>query len=659
MSNLRLSQRELPKFDYKPYKNQILKIFEAIDLEPNLDWPKLRKILSKNPKDGNSYFSKDQLVQAYYILKKENLSNFPEDPNFVEKIQLKPVRTQSGVTPVTVLTKPFPCPGQCIFCPNDIRMPKSYLSDEPGAQRAERNNFDPYLQTYRRIKALYSIGHNVDKIEIIILGGTWSFYPESYQIWFIKRIFEALNNFSEGIDQTVEIEKKIQEPIIPEFFDKNFLTKDKSKSKNYEVKDDFKLKAEEITELSKTSYNEAVTKIIKSTGNKLMKSIESSTWKELELEQKKNEIAKCKCVGLVIETRPDKISPKEVIRIRKLGCTKAQIGIQSLQNKVLNLNKRGHDVKATRYAIKLLRQAGFKIHAHWMANLYGSTTEADIEEYKLLFSDPDFKPDELKIYPCSLIETAELMDYYQKGLWKPYTQEELLLVVSTTISQTPEYCRLTRIIRDIPGTDIVVGNKVTNFRELAEKNLDKKGFFRSDIRSREIKNQKVSFEDLELKFNSYKVSNGTEIFIQFVTKKNLQLINPNQIVGFLRLNLPEVYLTEIFDKELDYTNFFLNLKAFNNQFISFRHPFLLELSNSGVIREVHVYGKSLQLGNKEKGRAQHLGLGTHLLKIAEQILIQLGYPKIAVISAIGTRNYYRKFGYELENLYQIKQLQKI
>ena len=236
---------------------------------------------------------------------------------------------------------------------------------------------------------------------------------------------------------------------------------------------EFVLNAEEITKLSKSSYNTAVTKIIKSTGNKLIKAIESASWEELEKEQVRNENTKCRCVGLVIETRPDKIDPQEVIRIRRLGCTKTQIGFQSLQDDVLDLNKRGHKVSQTRYAVKLLRQAGFKIHAHWMPNLYGSTPEKDIQDYQKMFVEIDFKPDELKIYPCSLIETADLMEYYNKGLWKPYSYEELLKVLLETIKSTPEYCRLTRIIRDIPGTDIVIGNKITNFRQVVELEMDK------------------------------------------------------------------------------------------------------------------------------------------------------------------------------------------
>lgn len=659
---------KIKDFDYKPYYKQVLEILKLVDKETDLTWSKFRKILAKYPKDGNKYFSKEELVSSFYQIKKESPELVSQDPNFIEKIRMKPVRSQSGVTVVTVLTKPFPCPGQCIFCPNDIRMPKSYLSNEPGAQRAEMNNFDPYLQTYRRLKALNSIGHNLDKIEVIILGGTWSFYPESYQIWFIKRVFEALNDFGEGIDQTIEVELKNKKPIIPKHFDPNFLSKDELNQEQFinKAQQDFILNAEEITKLSKSSYNTAITKIIKSTGNSLIKSIESSTWEELEKEQVKNEKAKCRCVGLVIETRPDKIDPKEVIRIRRLGCTKTQIGFQSLQDKVLELNKRGHKVAQTRYAVKLLRQAGFKIHAHWMPNLYGSTPDKDVQDYQKMFQEVDFKPDELKIYPCSLIETADLMDYYKKGLWKPYNYEELLKVLLETIKSTPEYCRLTRIIRDIPGTDIVVGNKITNFRQVVEKEMDKQGLARKDIRSREIKNQEITLEDLQLSVLPYQSQIGTELFLQFETTPEFNQKNKlafSKIAGFLRLSLPNL-TAKNFDQKIleeDLENLSKNLKnLFANKNKTFRHPFLEELDNSAIIREVHIYGKVVQIGSSQEGRAQHLGLGKKLINKAVQIAKFLEYPKLAVISAIGTREYYQKHGFERNGgLYQIKNLQSL
>jgi elongator complex protein 3 len=652
--------------EIQPYKDSLLKIIQEVDAQKQLTWPKFRSILNKYPRDGKYVFSKEYLVAAYRYFKDNNEPSLPASGDMLYKLQMKPMRTQSGVTPVTVLTKPFPCPGQCIFCPSDIRMPKSYLSDEPGAQRAERNYFDPYLQTYRRIKALHSIGHNVEKIELIILGGTWSYYPESYQVWFIKEMFRALNEFSKGLDDTSRLEAEIQKlpPLIPKEFDKNFLsrvkeelgrqedytdyTKSKEKSKipdhtpnkPFQVSTNSQLEgvssqnnwlenAEAITRLSSSPYNVAVTKIIKQTRGQMTEDYEAASWQDLETQHQINESAHCKCVGLVVETRPDHISPEEVIRIRRLGCTKVQIGFQSLSDEVLQLNRRGHSVAETAKAVELLRFGGFKIHAHWMANLYGSSVDKDIADYQKMFQDKAFRPDELKIYPCSLIETADLVTYHQKGLWEPYTQDELLKVVTTTISQTPEYCRLTRIIRDIPGTDIMTGNKVTNFRQLAELEMDKQGLKKSDIRSREIKHSQVDKDQLSLDIQKYESGIGLEYFLQFITEDR-------QIASFLRLALPGAKEGEKVSGQ--------------------KHPFISELDGAAIIREVHVYGKALGIGQTQEGRAQHFGLGKSMIKQAEEIAKSFDYNKIAVISAIGTRGYYAKQGYKLEKLYQLKEL---
>ncbi len=614
-------------FDYTSYSEQLQEIFHAMFKLDKVDWDSYRKILHKHPKTKGQLFTKNQLILGLRGLLADNVLA-PEYEVLNQYLQMKPIRTQSGIASVTVLTKPFPCPGRCIFCPNDVRMPKSYLRDEPGAQRAERNNFDPYLQTYRRLQAYQSIGHPTDKIELIILGGTWSFYPEGYQIWFIQRCFQALNDFGEGLDETnwyeeqsssLDYSKLKASRVLPEHL--NPASTSSESKLNLETLETGKGVLESVVsdlENHQLNYNRTIQALAKQSNMLLKNPLEVASWLDLELEQKRNELAECRCVGLVVETRPDNISEAEVIRIRRLGCTKTQIGLQSLTDEVLEKNHRGHDVQASRRAIKLLRQAGFKIHGHWMSNLYGSSPEADLEDYKKLFTDPDFCPDELKIYPCSLIDSAELMDYYADGRWQPYSFEELLLVVTGCIESTPEYCRLTRIIRDIPGTDIVTGNKITNFRQLAEEALDKKGVVRLDIRSREIKNQKVQREDLELKIITYQTSVGLEKFLQFVTKEN-------QIVGFLRLSLP----------------------------IPNEQHFISELQDAAIIREIHVYGQVVGLSNyKHEGKAQHLGLGKELISQAKSLASEAKFDKLVVISAIGTREYYRKQGFQDGELYQ-------
>lgn len=601
-------------FDYTPHLEQLLPLLKELETIEKLSQKEYFRLLKRHLRKDSGVFSKDQLIQAYRGLAGHHGLE-PFNPKLIKLIQMKPVRTGSGVTPLTVLTKPFPCPGQCIFCPNDVRMPKSYLSDEPGAQRAERNYFDPYLQTYNRLQAFHNIGHPVDKIELLILGGTWSFYPESYQIWFIKECFRALNEFSGELDDRQRIEQTYQ-VMEQALTDKHHYGMTNVPQDNKERSQEFAIDGLHLQK----KYNQVVSEMYVAPERKTgFDQYQSATWDELEAQQLINETAGSRSVGLVIETRPDNISPQEVMRIRRLGCTKTQIGVQSLSDLVLSKNNRGHDVAATRKAFKLLRQAGFKIHAHWMANLYGSSVEEDKADFLQLFSDPDFQPDELKIYPCSLIASAELMQYYQRGEWRPYTHDELLEVVSFAMANTPEYCRLTRVIRDIPSTDIVEGNKLTNFRQVAESENNKNSTEMRDIRAREIRNQKVNWDDLKLEIKSYQTSSSQEHF--------LQMMSEGKLVGFLRLSLPTT------------------------------EGFIDELAQAAIIREIHVYGPAQQIG-KTDGKAQHRGVGTTLIAKAKELAAAADFIQLAVISAIGTRDYYRKHGFADGQLYQILPLAK-
>jgi len=253
-----------------------------------------------------------------------------------------------------------------------------------------------------------------------------------------------------------------------------------------------------------------------------------------------------------------------------------------------------------------------------MPNLYGSNPELDKKDYEKMFSEIYFRPDELKIYPCSLIKTAELMKFYQEELWRPYTQEELGDVLSHNIVTTPRYCRLTRIIRDIPSTDIVVGNKLTNFRQIAEEKIKNSKLKVEEIRSREIKGKEFK-GDLETKITKYETTSTDEYFIEYINQDD-------EIFGFLRLSLPKL------------------------------PSFISELNSCAVIREIHVYGQSLEIGKKEGNKTQHQGLGKNLIKLAEEIARENEFNKLAVISAIGTRKYYEKNGFTLHELYQIKNL---
>jgi elongator complex protein 3 len=601
--------------DLERYRDVLIDILQDVVQQPDLSRRQLGQVLRSHLKGRDVFFGFDELIFAYRKL--AGTGGLPPfDSAVVERLRLKPVRTSSGVATVTVLTKPFPCPGECIFCPNDVRMPKSYLSDEPGAMRAEQNSFDPYLQTYSRLSALYQTGHPTDKIEMIILGGTWSFYPETYQIWFIKRVFDALHDFGKGLDRTAEVEAMLRvasqlhpdrnitdDPIDGVSFDRTY-----NQVVQSIYRDEMSRSREQATAIA---HGERTRTVID----------EFATWQELQAAHRENEEAVCRCVGLVVETRPDHISVDEVLRIRRLGCTKVQIGFQSLNDDVLRMNKRGHTVAATRHAVKLLRRAGFKIHAHWMPNLYGSSPEQDVADYELMFDDPDFRPDELKIYPCSLIASAELMQRYQDGSWRPHTDDELTGVLMACFERTPEYCRLTRVIRDIPGTDIVVGNKVTNLRQVVEDKLAKQGKRSADIRAREIRQRTVTLEELRLDEQWYTSSCSDEVFLQYITPDR-------SIAGFLRLSLPS------------------------------EPPLAEELADAAIIREVHVYGQALQLGESSPGRSQHLGLGKQLIERAVEIAAERGYCRLAVISSVGTRAYYRTRGFSDGVLYQVRDLRR-
>ena len=599
-------------FDPHQHRDPLLAILREVVTQPDLPRHRLDGLLRAYPKGRDGIYSRDELISAYRAFAGEALP--PYESAVVERLRRKPVRTSSGVTPVTVLTKPFPCPGECIFCPNDVRMPKSYLSDEPGAQRAEQNSFDPYLQTYTRLQSYHNTGHPTDKLEIIILGGTWSFYPETYQIWFIKRIFDAMHDFGRGDDRRTEVEAALltASQLHPE---RNTIS---ATIDGRTLPQRYNLVVQQVYHDEMTRSHQRAEAVARGDIPRTPVD-EYATWDELEAAHHENELAACRCVGLVIETRPDHISEDEVLRVRRLGCTKVQIGFQSLDDRVLRMNKRGHTVAATRRAVRLLRRAGFKIHAHWMPNLYGSTPENDIADYELMFADPDFCPDELKVYPCSLIESAELMKHYQDGSWQPYSHNELLHTLTACFRATPEYCRLTRVIRDIPSTDIVVGNQMTNFRQVVEDELAAHGEHSADIRAREVRFRKVAADDLLLDEIAYDGGCSDEIFLQFITPEHA-------IAGFLRLSLP---------REAAITS---------------------ELEGAAMIREVHVYGQSVEIGEAASGRTQHAGLGRQLIERAAALAAERGFTRLAVISAIGTREYYRKRGFADGQLYQVRAL---
>ncbi len=493
--------------------------------------------LRRHPLPGGGYLSKSMLVAAYNQL--VQAGELAPDLELLGRLRMKPVRTLSGVTTVTVLTKPYPCPGKCIFCPDDARLPKSYLPDEPGAARAVQHGFDPYAQVASRIQALAANGHPTDKIELLILGGTWSAYRRDYQEWFVRRCFEAMN----GVDSAT-----------------------------------------------------------------------------LEEAQQLNETAENRNVGLVIETRPDEITPNEIAWLRRLGVTKVQMGAQSLDDHILELNQRGHSAAQTLQACALLRAAGFKVVLHWMPNLLGATLESDRADFARLWQG--CCPDEIKIYPCQLLQGTELYGHWQRGEYRPYATEELIELIADLKPGIPAYCRVNRVIRDIPSTHVVAGNRRTSLRMDVQAELTRRGQACGCIRCHEVRGEPIDPRAVRLHDLTYPAEAAEEHFLHFRTPQG-------KIAGYLRLSLPRADAPKLG---------------------------LSDLEGAALIREVHVYGQSLPVGVDQQGAAQHSGLGTRLLTEAEQVARAAGFLRLAVIAAIGTRRYYQARGFECGELYLVKEL---
>jgi elongator complex protein 3 len=338
--------------------------------------------------------------------------------------------------------------------------------------------------------------------------------------------------------------------------------------------------------------------------------------------QKINEKAKHRIVGLTLETRPDYITPKEIKRMRELGCTRVEIGVQAIDDRILKINKRGHDVKTIVQATKLLKEAGFKICYHMMPGLPGSSPDKDFEMFKELFSNPDYQPDMLKIYPCVVTKGSGLYKLWKKGEYKPYTDKQLVNLLVKIKSIVPPYVRIIRVIRDIPSPKIEGGSKISNLREVVQKEMKKRGLKCQCIRCREIKDIKLKIKNLRLICREYEASSGKEIFLSYEDIKN------DKLIAFLRLRLPQISKDSL-------------LKYFP------------QLKGAALIRELHTYGELVPIGQKRKA-AQHLGFGKKLMREAEKIAQKNGYKKIAVIAGVGVREYYRELGYRLENTYMVK-----
>jgi elongator complex protein 3 len=498
-----------------------------------------RKISEKYKIKTLSNFELFEFYQK--LLKKRRIKRSKK----LEKIlKTRPIRSLSGIVNISVLTKPYPCPGRCIFCPTEKGMPKSYLSGEPAAERAKKLKFDPYLQMKRRIEMLKFEGHPTDKIELRIVGGSFTFYPRKYQEWFVKRCFDGANG---------------------------------KKSKN------------------------------------------------LEEAQRKNEKAKNRIVGISIETRPDLINEEEVKWLRKLGVTMVEIGVQSVFDEILEKNATGLDVEKIARATKILKDAGFKVLYHLMPNLMGSDPNLDKKCFEIVFSDEKFKPDWIKIYPTVVTKESKLYKFWKEGKYKPYSNEELIKLLIQVKKELPYWVRVTRILRDIPAPKVVAGCKISNLREVAKKEMEKRGIFCHCIRCREVRERYDPREKVYLFREDYEASGGKEIFLSFENK------NRTKLFSYLRLRIP----SQIFEGK--------------------RH-FIPTLENSAIIREIQTLGEMVPI-EKKKIAPQHRGLGKKLVKEAEKIAKkEFSLKKITVISGVGVRKYWRKLGYKLKETYMFRKL---
>jgi len=451
----------------------------------------------------------------------------------------KPSRTLSGVAIVAIMTSPFPCPhGKCIYCPGgpDNGTAQSYTGHEPAALRAAQHNFDPYLQTRARIEQLNAIGHNTDKIDLIIMGGTFTARPRKYQEWFVKRAFDAMNE------------------------------------------------------------------------------IDAETLEEAQL---LNENAKNRCIGLTVETRPDWFMEKEIDFALRLGATRVELGIQTVYDDILKFVKRGHTIKESIQSTRLAKDAGFKINYHMMPSLPGSNPRRDFEAFKKIFTDSDFKPDMLKIYPTLVVKGTELYEMWKRGEYEPYTLEEMVELLVRVISIVPPWIRIQRIQRDIPAKFIDAGVKRGDLRAIVMKELEKRGIRCPEIRCREV--GRKGGEHFELMRRDYNASAGKEVFLSYEDESY------DSIAAFLRLREPSEYA---------------------------HRP---EMLNAAIVREVKVFGREVPVGERNKEGWQHRGYGRELMQEAERIAREeWGMSRVVVISGVGVRNYYRKLGYERLGPYMAK-----
>jgi elongator complex protein 3 len=565
--------------------------------------------------DTNSHHLKKKDI--FHIIKnkssKHKLSKIPKnvdiikllpEGNYYKKLlRLKPTKTSSGIAVITVMPMPFECPhGKCIYCPGGIEdnTPLSYVGTEPATKIAQQVGYDPFRQVWSKVTQLIERGHNVGKAELVIVGGTFPYYPINYQKDFVKKCYDALNLF--------DVELSNKNAYNP-----------------------------------KTDSNEPFL------GVRLSENLEES--------EKNNEKSNLRCVGLTIETKPDYCKKEHIDAMLELGTTRIEIGVQSLSNDVYKAVNRGHDLHDVYEAFYLAKNCGYKIVAHMMPGLPKSTVKQDLGDFKKLFEDERLKPDMLKIYPTLVIKNTGLHKLFREKKYSSYSTGDLVKILVEIKKTIPPWVRIMRIQREIESNDVVSGPKIGNLRQLVLFELEKQGIKCKCIRCREIglRNIQTEFskDDLNLCRADYFSSGGKEIFLSFETKDN------DIIFGFLRLRL----MTNPQRKEL--------------AGVVEKGDLIDGSFSSGIVRELHVYGPVARIGEKttgnngleesiedkndsRKGKGhvyQHKGLGQKLLEEAEKICKrEYNLKKLSVISAVGTREYYRKFGYIINGPYVTKLL---
>lgn len=504
---------------------------------------KLRKVEREVVREKRSSFPRGiELLAAYREMMRSG--SIESQPHLEELLRVNRVRTLSGVAVAAVLTKPYGCPGDCVYCPTEKGIPMSYLSNEPAVMRALQCQYDPYKQIGMRLKTLELTGHVTDKVEVIVLGGTFSALPRQYQEWFIKSLYDALNQ--KGSTDLVEA-------------------------------------------------------------------------------QKLNEKASHRLVGLTVETRPDMVDELSVLRLRKLGVTRVELGVQTVDEKALEKVNRGHKIFEVVKATKLLKDAGFKVGYHIMPNLPGVNLEDDLKNFLELFENHNFRPDQLKIYPCVVVKGSQLYDWWKKGKYQPYRTDELINLLAQMKKEVPVYVRITRLFRDIPADRIEAGCQSSNLRQIVLEEMAKRGWTCRCLRCREVRQQSslMSKNKVELYRFDYEASVGLEVFLSF------EDLERKRLYSFLRLRLPSL----------------------NQQSFAFK-----TLKGAALVRELHTYGEQVPIGER-MNVAQHQGLGKKLLEEAEKIAKQeWGLKKVAVIAAAGVRDYYYRLGYHLEKTYMVKHM---